>query len=225
MINYYEILEVSQNASDEIIEKAYKVLAKKYHPDLQQGDNKKISEEKMKIINEAYSVLSNKEKREAYNKKINQQKEKENIRQQVQTNINNNYSRPNVNNYTKTDYNYENRNQTNYNEQSYDKEEIKRQQKFKENLEKEARRRYLEAYDNYLRSLGYKVKYRWTWEKVKALLLTVVVLIVIGAMLWIIPPSREYMIRLYEENFIVKILVDLVKNVIESFFQIFNKQK
>ena len=62
MINYYEVLEVSEKASDEIIEKAYKVLAKKNHPDLQSGDNKKTAEEKMKLINEAYDILSNHEK-------------------------------------------------------------------------------------------------------------------------------------------------------------------
>ena len=41
MKTLYEILEVSETASDEIIEKAYKVLAKKYHPDLQQNGDKK----------------------------------------------------------------------------------------------------------------------------------------------------------------------------------------
>ncbi len=50
MVNYYEILEVSQKASKEVIEKAYKALAKKYHPDLNQ-DNKKEAEMKMQKIN------------------------------------------------------------------------------------------------------------------------------------------------------------------------------
>ena len=59
METLYDILEVSKKASKEIIEKAYKTLAKKYHPDLQNSDNeKKIAEERMKAINEAYSVLS-----------------------------------------------------------------------------------------------------------------------------------------------------------------------
>ena len=42
--NYYDILQVNQNASPEIIEKAYKTLAKKYHPDLQPEENKKQAE-------------------------------------------------------------------------------------------------------------------------------------------------------------------------------------
>ena len=51
METLYDILEVSRKASKEIIEKAYKTLAKKYHPDLQvTEEDKKIAEEKMKKI-------------------------------------------------------------------------------------------------------------------------------------------------------------------------------
>lgn len=67
--NYYEILEIDRNASKEIIDKAYKTLAKKYHPDLQKK-NVKACEEKMKKINEAYAVLTNEEQREAYNQQL-----------------------------------------------------------------------------------------------------------------------------------------------------------
>ena len=64
--NYYQILEVDINASDEIIDKAYRTLVKKYHPDLQNENNKSIAEEKIKKINTAYDILSNAEKRKAY---------------------------------------------------------------------------------------------------------------------------------------------------------------
>ena len=65
--NYYDILEINKNASPEILEKSYKTLIKKYHPDLQK-DNLKIQyEEKIKKINEAYEILSNPEKRKNYN--------------------------------------------------------------------------------------------------------------------------------------------------------------
>lgn len=57
MINYYEILEVSEKASKEVIEKAYKALAKKYHPDLNH-DNPKDAETKMKQLNEALMFLA-----------------------------------------------------------------------------------------------------------------------------------------------------------------------
>ena len=64
--NYYEILEVDKKASNEIIEKAYKTLAKKYHPDLQEDNFKKDSEIKMQLINEAYETLSDPEKKKNY---------------------------------------------------------------------------------------------------------------------------------------------------------------
>ena len=70
MKNYYEILEVSPNASPEVIEKAYKALVKKYHPDLQPTDKKAEFEEKIKIINEAYDILSDMDKRNKYNKQL-----------------------------------------------------------------------------------------------------------------------------------------------------------
>ena len=68
--NYYEILQVNQNASPEIIEKAYKVLVKKYHPDLQEEKNKEQEEEQLKKINEAYEILSDPEKRKIYHQTL-----------------------------------------------------------------------------------------------------------------------------------------------------------
>lgn len=62
--NYYDILGVDKNASDEDIKSAYRKLAKKYHPDLNPGDTS--CAEKLKEVNEAYSVLSDKQKRQNY---------------------------------------------------------------------------------------------------------------------------------------------------------------
>jgi curved DNA-binding protein len=62
--DYYHILGVAKNASDEEIKKAYRKLAMKYHPD--RNPNKKEAEERFKEINEAYAVLSDKEKRKQY---------------------------------------------------------------------------------------------------------------------------------------------------------------
>ena len=61
---YYEVLEVSKDATTTEIKKAYRKLALKYHPDKNPGD--KEAEEKFKIINEAYAVLSDEQKRQVY---------------------------------------------------------------------------------------------------------------------------------------------------------------
>jgi molecular chaperone DnaJ len=62
--DYYEVLGVSKDASDADIKKAYRTLAKKYHPDMNPGD--KEAEAKFKEVNEAYDVLSDSDKRTKY---------------------------------------------------------------------------------------------------------------------------------------------------------------
>jgi curved DNA-binding protein len=62
--DYYNVLGVGKNASDEELKRAYRKLAMKHHPD--RNPNKKEAEERFKEINEAYAVLSDKEKRKQY---------------------------------------------------------------------------------------------------------------------------------------------------------------
>ena len=62
--DYYEVLELQKGASEDEIKKAFKKLAKKYHPDMNPGD--KTAEEKFKELNEAYAVLSDSEQRAKY---------------------------------------------------------------------------------------------------------------------------------------------------------------
>lgn len=65
-MDYYKVLGISKEASEKEIKKAYRELALKYHPDHNSGDGE--AEEKFKQINEAYSVLSDPQKKESYDR-------------------------------------------------------------------------------------------------------------------------------------------------------------
>ena len=65
--DYYEVLGVEKSASQDEIKKAYRKLAKKYHPDMNK-DNKEEAEEKFKEISEAYEVLADPDKRSKYDR-------------------------------------------------------------------------------------------------------------------------------------------------------------
>lgn len=68
-MNYYEVLGVSETATNKEIKKAYKVLVKKYHPDVFKGE-KSFAEEKIKQINEAYDTLIETSLRQKYDKSL-----------------------------------------------------------------------------------------------------------------------------------------------------------
>jgi molecular chaperone DnaJ len=84
--NYYEILEVSQNASPEVIDKAYKALTMKYHPDMQpKGATNSSSTDKFKEIVKAYKVLSDPDQKAEYD-----QEQRINVKASSNNNTNSN---------------------------------------------------------------------------------------------------------------------------------------
>lgn len=230
MNTLYEILEVSESASKEVIEKAYKVLAKRYHPDLQLPENKQMAEQKMKQINEAYDILSDDSKRKAYDEKLKSQREAENREKMEQANgvgQSNPTGAPytgyaNTNQYQNSSHQHRQQGMSpeeqRYREMQRRKyEEQLRQQQ--EQMQKQMEQQYENAYYNYLRSLGYRIKEGWTWEKTKKMILTLLIMAGILLILWIFPPTHALMLHIYETNGIVKLIIDIIVGIVEALFQ------
>ena len=201
MENFYEILEVDKKASKEIIEKAYKVLAKKYHPDMNDENNKEEAEEKFKQISQAYEVLSNKEKREEFDSILNKEQDLkyqelidkieilekrlsyyengENLQKQ-ESNESINYNKGFANNYN-------NLNNYSSNNQQYT--------------------------SNYYNNYTYKNKkepfFKRIFKNLISIIFAILIVIAIGAGLWFIPPTRQWLQSIYNQNPVIKTIVDI----------------
>ncbi len=187
MKDYYGILEVNEKASQEIIEKAYKTLVKKYHPDLYSSVQKREAEIKLKDINEAYNILSDSFLRAQYDLEL----QKEKIRAQTSRNV----SEENTQNYKQ--------NATQ-----------KRNENISGNRRKKAKTQYVRNKSNVGTIFGIAdlVKDLWTNRPQKrerkkmnktdwiAIGLTIVVVFIIGVILWFIPFTNGWMRQLLFEN-------------------------
>lgn len=191
MKNYYEILEVDKNASEEVIEKAYKTLAKKYHPDLQ---NNSDCQDKMRQINEAYEILSNDFKRREYDEKIKRQSVSiEEYNRIIQEN-----------NRLKKDL----KRVVNQREMSQNQgklEEMSIMQRYYEQIKKATKQPQM-RYE--------RKKTKISLEKIKKIVIYIAILIGIGLVLAIVPFTRKFFINLYNNNVIIKLLVD---TIVETF--------
>lgn len=184
MITYYEILEVSRMASKEVITKAYKVLVRKYHPDLEQDEGKKEeAKEKMVRINEAYETLSDDEKRKKYDDTIAILEEKERIekekkKQQGKTqNVNTNVDNVNSNNNISIN-NIDNAN--NLNDDTKLQEEMQRAEEEIQMHKQNIVNKMYEDYYNTLRRMGYKVvTIRPLKERIKAYVIAGIVILLL----------------------------------------------
>ena len=98
-MNYYEILEVSPNASVEVIRMAYKAQVKKYHPD-NYKDNPQYAEEKMALFNEAYDVLADEDKRKAYDAQLKNERNNASFQNEEKSSTSYDMDIKSANNYT-----------------------------------------------------------------------------------------------------------------------------
>ena len=184
MITYYEILEVSRMASKEVITKAYKVLVRKYHPDLEQDEGKKEeAKEKMVRINEAYETLSDDEKRKKYDDTIAILEEKERIEKEKKKqqgkiqNVNRNIDNVNNNNNISIN-NIDNAN--NLNNDTKLQEEMQRAEEEIQMHKQNIVNQMYEDYYNTLRRMGYKVvTVRPLKERIKAYVIAGIVILLL----------------------------------------------
>lgn len=185
MKNYYEILEVNPKASKEVIEKAYRVLVRKYHPDLYSGEKQQYAEIKTKEINEAYKILSDEFLREQYDTEL----EKKEIM------------------YRKNNYQI----QRNREETKTNRDNLTRREK-KNPLQKKEYKPQVGSFDSILQLMKQLIQdlakskekrkevKEVTRQDVFAIVLTIIIVILIGVILWFIPFTNGWMRELLFEN-------------------------
>lgn len=202
--NYYEILEIDKNASIEIIDKAYKTLVKKYHPDVQDD----VSDDKIKKIIEAYEVISDSEKREIYDSNLKSntisiddfnklnfeneilKKENEELFQRINNLISSNYKRP-VNEIPKQRTTSIYKNNDFYSQVVQPPQEAYTPSKF-------------ENYRNH-----YKMTDNSTIKNIISLCLTLLLFASLSYILWIIPFTHNYLVSIYDNNVALQSLINL----------------
>lgn len=189
MKNYYEILEVNPKASKEVIEKAYRVLVRKYHPDLYSGEKQQYAEKKTKEINEAYKILSDEFLREQYDSELEKEEimDRKNSYQTQRSRVGrNSNSKNNSNNLT--------------------------EQKTRNSLQRRENKPKVGSFASILQLMKElihdlaksKEKQKGikqvTKQDVFAIVLTIIVVILLGVILWFIPFTNGWMRELLFEN-------------------------
>lgn len=185
MKDYYEILEVNEKASSEIIEKAYKTLVKKYHPDLYSTVEKKEAEKKLKDINEAYQILSDSFLKSQYDLELQKEKNRKQEQEKKQTDKN----------------------------PQHEEDEQEKESRFR-NKRSNSNPKYVRNKSNVGTIFGIIDLVQEIWknkpqgiEKKKmnqkdwlAIGLTIIAVIIIGVLLWFIPFTNGWMRQLLFEN-------------------------
>ena len=242
MITIYELLDVEEDASKEEIESAYSRLVLEYRQDIKFDEKtNKENEVILNRLKLAYEILTDDAKRKRYdndlaqkraeslieNVVVSEPKQEEIVEKSdgvIQSNETNaeSYEEKEPSKEVYTEKVQEVKSEE-VEETLTDKEksEIRKaaQKEFKQKLKKvkqaeaEYNEAYNKAYNDYLRKMGYKVEEPWTFKRVRNLIISILVIILVIVILWNIPPVKEMLNNLYEENFIIKAIVDLINAI------------
>lgn len=212
-MNYYKILEVDKDASPEVIEKAYKTLVKKYHPDLQESNMREKSEGRIKLINEAYEVLSNPVSRSKYDLTLKQSEiSQEDYNKLSEENISlhkeiNNLKQKSNFQYTQNDFQFTANNhsqQPNYNE------EYRKQLEYENEILQAKEKAYHDAYIQDLKNRGYKIRYKKTPKDYFKNLIAFILTLLILFLLLQIPFINNFFKSLFSENPIIRAFLNIL---------------
>lgn len=233
MRTLYDLFKVKENSTQLEIQQAYENILKKASSLPQ---NQKIVEQ-IQRIKIAYGILSDPEKRKKYdldlatkradelleNVQIHPREETKTeeiqidetaIKQEIENQIQDVIHIQNLRDWKEK---LEQERQEELRNQERLKKQMKRQERKNRRQAKkdQQRKREMEinAYGEYLQRQGYKVKYPWTWLRIKRLFFSIVVVIIVLWIAWQIPVVRQPFLDLYEENFIVKYLVDWIGSI------------
>lgn len=243
MVTLYDLLEVKNDSSKEEIETSYRSLIVEYatNPNLSEQENEE-NELILSKLKMAYEILIDDDKRKRYDATL-AKKKAEALLQNVSIKKEEELQKEEVKKEKYVEEEYSEEPQISENIQPIEenetqenveltKEEQKKlrqaaQKEFKTNLKKaqkaeeEYKQAYNEAYNDYLRKMGYQVKEPWTLKRVKNVVIFIVAIIITCAIIWMLPPTRKILINVYEENFIIKALVDVVGMLINAILSIF----
>lgn len=212
MKNYYETLEVDKKASPEVIEKAYKTLVKKYHPDLQNEENHVEYEEKMKEINEAYSVLSDDFKKANYDEQLQEStisvdeynrliQENQNLRAQLE----------NINART-----YNTRTATVQNNEPNDDTISRMSRVMYDNIKQAREQAYNDAYIQDMKNRGYRIREKHDLKYYLKFIGCLCIVILIFIIIYQIPIVKRFFNQLYEENVLVQSIINIFKSTFST---------
>ena len=203
MKNLYEILEVSEKASEEIIEKAYKTLAKRYHPDLQgSSEQKEKASKKMVELNTAYETLRNEETRKEYDLKLQEERERKKQEEynKEMTKIKNSVT----NNSASKSYSVQSSTSTSQN--NYKKDEINNMGELLNHIVGLNRKSTKVKYTN--RKGGFK--------RFLKLLVILFILYIFFKIIWHISFTHNFLLKLENSHYVFKFVINAVKIIIES---------
>lgn len=216
MKTYYDVLEVSSKAGTEVINRAHKVLVKKYHPDLQLDEqSKKEAVQKMIEINAAYEVLSDENKRAKYDAELKREEEiaKQKELEKMQRNSQVRYSTKSDNNTHLNVQDNSNDNVVGYNNaedmQNYQNEFYKMAYETERKRQQMLRDMEIEHY----RRMGYKIVYPVTMREMITRVIIILVFLLIFIAMFNIPFFDNQLHEFFKENTFTEGIYRLLKNI------------